>query len=85
MTLTDDLVAEIRFLSLFNLASHQEGLKVHHTADAAMIGAARRLHEKGLIDQVDGGYLTDLGIEAAEHAQRLLTVLTSRADGLALA
>lgn len=77
MTLTDELLAEIRFLSLFNLASHQEGLKVHHNADSAMISAAQRLFDKGLITQTDGGYLTDLGVEAAEHAQRLLTILTS--------
>lgn len=77
MTLTDELVAEIHFLSLFNLASRQEGLKVHHNADSAMISAAQRLFDKGLITQPDGGYLTDLGVEAGEHAQRLLTILTS--------
>jgi uncharacterized protein (TIGR02647 family) len=35
----------------------------------------KRLHAKGLITQVDGGYLTDLGIKAAEHAQTLLLML----------
>jgi len=33
------------------------------------------LHEKGLITQVDGGYLTDLGRKAAEHSQALTTIL----------
>ncbi len=78
MQLTDELVAEIKFLSLFNLASHQEGVKVHHNADPDMIGAAKRLFDKGLVTQVDGGYLTDLGVEAAEQAQRMLTILQSR-------
>ncbi|MGZ4958051.1 MAG: TIGR02647 family protein [Methylomonas sp.] len=77
MQLTDELVAEIKFLSLFNLSSHQEGVKVHHNADPDMIGAAKRLFEKKLITQVDGGYLTDLGVEAAEQAQRMLTILQS--------
>lgn len=78
MVLTDEMVAEIRFLSLFNLASQQEGVKVHHNAEPEMIAAAKRLFDKGLITQVDGGYLTDLGIEAAEHAQKMLTILKSR-------
>lgn len=77
MKLSDHLVAEIRFLTLFNLASHQEGIKVHANAEPIMIAAARRLFEKGLVTDDDGGYLTDLGIEAAEHADKLLTILTS--------
>jgi len=43
-----------------------------------MIAAAKRLFDKGLISQNDGGYLTDLGVETAEHAQKMLTILTSR-------
>ncbi len=78
MLLTDEMVAEIRFLSLFNLASQQEGVKVHGNADPIMIAAAERLFDKGLITQHDGGYLTDLGIEAAEHAQKMLIILKSR-------
>jgi uncharacterized protein (TIGR02647 family) len=78
MQLTDELVAEIKFLSLFNLATHQEGVKVHHNADPERIAAANRLFDKGLVTQVDGGYLTDLGQEAAEQAQRMLTILQSR-------
>lgn len=76
MLFNDELAAEIRFLSLFNLTSAQEGVKVHGNADPEMIEAARRLYGKGLISQADGGYLTDLGIEAAEHVQRALTILT---------
>jgi uncharacterized protein (TIGR02647 family) len=77
MKFNDQLVAEIRFLTLFNLESHQEGIKVHANAEPIMIAAAKRLFDKGLVSQDDGGYLTDLGIEAAEHADKLLTILTS--------
>ena len=77
MLLNDEIVAEIRLLSLFNLASHQEGVKVHGNAEPLLISAAERLFAKGLITQHDGGYLTDLGVEAAEHAQKMLTILTS--------
>ncbi|NNG14717.1 MAG: TIGR02647 family protein, partial [Gammaproteobacteria bacterium] len=37
----------------------------------------KRMYEKGLLTQADGGYLTDLGREAAEHAQIALTILAS--------
>jgi uncharacterized protein (TIGR02647 family) len=77
MLLNDEIVAEIRLLSLFNLSSHQEGVKVHGNAEPSMISAAERLFAKGLVTQHDGGYLTDLGIEVAEHAQKMLTILTS--------
>jgi uncharacterized protein (TIGR02647 family) len=78
MALTLDLVAETNLLVLFSLSSTQEGLKVHkHSAAPEAVAAAERLYQKGLVTQNDGGYLTDLGIEAAEHAQRLTAILTS--------
>ncbi len=75
MSYTPDLIEELEILSLFNLASTQEGIKVHHTAGDKVVAAAQRLHDKGLITQVDGGYLTSLGLDAAEHAQSLLLIL----------
>jgi uncharacterized protein (TIGR02647 family) len=78
MAATPDLLDEIMLLGLYNLATTQEGLKVHKTAEPSAIAAARRLHEKGLITQADGGYLTSLGIDASEHAQALLTILGTR-------
>lgn len=75
MSYTPELVAELEILALFNLDNTLEGLKVHHVAAPVAIAAARRLHDKGLTSQVDGGYLTSLGLEAARHAQSLLTIL----------
>jgi hypothetical protein len=34
------------------------------------------VNNKGLLTQVDGGYLTSLGRNAAEHAQTALSLLT---------
>ncbi len=65
-------IAELEFLARYDLSSCQSGLKVHHDAPVDVIAAARRLFEKGMISQVDGGYLTDRGIEAAESLQRVL-------------
>lgn len=78
MTLTTELIEELRILSHYNLDSLQEGIKVHGSASAESIAAAKRLFDKGLVSQDDGGYLTDLGIESAEHIQAALTILISR-------
>lgn len=77
MPYTPERVAELHLLSHFNLANHQEGLKLHSDADPQLLAAASRLHTQGLLTQVDGGYLTSLGLDAAEHAQALLTILTT--------
>ncbi len=80
MPYTPDLVHELNTLIRFDLATSQQGIKVHKTADPDVIAATRRLHAKGLLTQTDGGYLTGLGRDAAEHAQAVLTILTSSAS-----
>ncbi len=82
MPYTSDLVHELNTLMRFDLATSQQGIKVHKNADPAVIAATRRLHAKGLLTQVDGGYLTGLGRDAAENAQALLTILTSSETAL---
>lgn len=77
MSYTTELIDELNVLNLFDLSNHQEGIKIHKSASATAIAASQRLYEKGLITQTDGGYLTSLGIDAAEHAQILLTILTT--------
>mgnify|MGYP003385084372 FL=1 len=76
MPYTSDIVEEVNLLARYNLDTSQEGLKVHSSAGADVIAATERLFEKGLISQHDGGYLTSLGRDAAEHAQNLLQILT---------
>lgn len=74
--LKPDEIAEINLLNQFNLASSLEGLKIHrHEAAADVVAAADRLHTRGLTTLPDGGYLTSLGLDAAEHSQALLTIL----------
>lgn len=77
MLYNSDLVHELNTLIRFNLDSGQQGIKVHKTADAEVIAAVQRLYAKNLITQADGGYLTSLGREAAEHAQAMLGFLTA--------
>lgn len=75
MIYTQQRIAELEILSLFNLDNHQEGLKVRTNAGADFLNAIARLHEKGLVSQIDGGYLTSLGRDAAEHVQALNQIL----------
>ncbi|MCM8596664.1 TIGR02647 family protein [Accumulibacter sp.] len=77
MFFTPNLVDELNTLARFDLGSTQQGIKIHKTADPAVIAATRRLHAKGLLTQPDGGYLTGLGRDAAEHVQAALTILCS--------
>jgi uncharacterized protein (TIGR02647 family) len=75
MSLTPDLLDELELLNLFDLNTTQGGIKIHQLAGESKIAAARRLHEKGIISQNDGGYLTDRGVETAEHVQILVKML----------
>lgn len=75
MHFTSDLIAELDLLLEFDISSAQKGIKIHKTAKPEVIAAARRLYEKKLISQEDGGYLTTIGISSAEHAQALLSLL----------
>jgi uncharacterized protein (TIGR02647 family) len=75
--LDQDFTADVELLNLFELDSSQMGLKVHHVASPERIASAKRLFESNLTTQVDGGYLTPLGIKAAEHAQALVRILQS--------
>jgi uncharacterized protein (TIGR02647 family) len=77
MSYTPELVHELNTLVRFDLDSGQQGIKVHKNADESVKAAVRRLHAKGLVTQADGGYLTRLGREAAEHAQAMLGILTA--------
>ncbi|PHS16437.1 MAG: TIGR02647 family protein [Kangiella sp.] len=77
MSLTPDLLNELDLLNLFDLSSTQGGIKIHQDAGDNKINAAQRLFDKGIISQTDGGYLTDRGVETAEHVQILVKMLQS--------
>lgn len=76
--LTPELVAELNFLAHYDLGTMQEGIKVHKDADPAVIASAQRLYAKKLVTQADGGYMTALGREVAEHLQATLTILAGK-------
>lgn len=75
MLYNQELVDELNVLARYNLASLQEGIKIHKDAAPEVVSAAARLFQKGLVDHQDGGYLTHLGVEVAEKVQSVLTIL----------
>jgi uncharacterized protein (TIGR02647 family) len=75
MQFSQDNLEELNILIRYNLTTTLEGIKVHTTAAPTTIGATRRLFHKGLITLEDGGYLTAIGHEAAEHAHALLGLI----------
>lgn len=77
MSFTPDSLAEMNALLLFTPATHLKGIKIHHTADPVLVAAAQRLFDRGFITQADGGYLTNLGTRASEHAHALFTMLNA--------
>lgn len=77
MVFNTDLIEEMNLLTQYNLKNEQDGLKIHHDAAIELQSAAQRLYDKGITSQHDGGYLTDLGRKAAEHAQDLRMILRS--------
>ncbi len=72
-------IAELNLLLQFDPTSMQTGIKVHNDAAPEMQAAAKSLFDKNLCTLPDGGYLTDEGIELAEHALKVLNVLSSKA------
>ncbi len=83
MRYTEEQIAEIDILIHYNLESTLQGIKVHSKANKMQIAAVQRLYDKGLVTQVDGGYLTDLGRTAAEHAQALMLMLAPHDQSIA--
>ena len=77
LQLNEELIEEMKLILLFPLDSLASGLKIHHDAPVTTRHAAIRLFDKGFITLEDGGYLTELGRELAEHTHNAVTLLTS--------
>lgn len=68
-------VDQIEVLLHFNVDNTLQGIKIHHDAREGLIEAAQHLFSLGLITESDGGYLTDLGHEAADHLHQALHIM----------
>ena len=74
MHIDHELVEEIILLRRFGMGG-PVAMDVHDNPDPAVVAAAARMHQKGLITRADGGELTDSGREAVEHLEQLLNLL----------
>ena len=83
MHFTPEQTAELDILINYSLEATHQGIKVHSTAEETVVDAVERLFDKGLVTQKDGGYLTDIGRKAAEHAQSLVLILAPHNQSIA--
>ena len=74
MHIDPELIDELNLLRRFSMGG-PVAMDVHDNPDPAIVAAAARMFEKGLITQPDGGALTDSGREAVEHMSRLFNLL----------
>ncbi len=77
MRLDPELIEELSLLRRISLNLTEEEIDLSTIGDPAMIAAAERLCEKGIISRPDGGQLTDSGREAVEHMKRLFNELST--------
>lgn len=78
MPFNEELTEELNLILKFPDKSLMQGIKIHNDAEPGVVAAAKRLFEKGIVDQPDGGYLTDLGHDLAEHASVIQSALTHK-------
>ncbi len=83
MHYSKDQLAELDILVQYSSDNAQQGLKIHSNANDEQIDAVERLYYKGLVTTRDGGYLTDLGKRAAEHALSLILILAPHHENIA--
>ena len=76
MQFNQELTDELNLILKFPNKSLMQGIKIHQDADPSNVAAARRLFEKGIVTKPNGGYLTDLGHDLAEHARVIQSALT---------
>jgi uncharacterized protein (TIGR02647 family) len=74
MHFNPELIDELNLLRRFSMGG-PVAMDVHDNPDPAVIAAAQRMFNKGLITAAAGGQLSDTGLEAVEHLERLLNLL----------
>jgi uncharacterized protein (TIGR02647 family) len=74
MHIEPELIDELSLLRRFSMGG-PVAMNVHDNPDPAVIAAAERMFEKGLITTAEGGQLTDSGREAIEHMEGLFNLL----------
>ncbi len=77
MPIDAKLIEELNFLIRYRMTSTPRGgIQISQAAETTEIAEARRLFNKGLIECIDGGVLTDDGRQAVDSLSRLLSQLS---------
>ncbi|MEM7565434.1 MAG: TIGR02647 family protein [Pseudomonadota bacterium] len=74
MQIDQELIDELGLLRRFGMGG-PVAMDVKSSSDPAVVAAAQRMFDKGLITSADGGSLTESGKQAVEHLDRLLNLL----------
>ena len=75
MQIDPELIEELSLLKKISQNS-TEAINISASSDPAIVAAATRLAEKGIISSSENGYLTDSGRETIEHMNRLFNQLS---------
>jgi uncharacterized protein (TIGR02647 family) len=74
MQLDPELIEELSLLRRMSQDSSLDVISLQSSADQAVSSAAGRLVQKGILS--DSDQLTESGVEAAEHMNRLFNLLS---------
>lgn len=76
MHLDSELIEELGLLRRISQDLALDVINLQSSADPAVSAAAGRLVQKGILSDSDGGPLTESGVEAADHMNRLFNLLS---------
>ena len=77
MQIDSEIIEELKLLMRYRMTSTPTGgIEIGQAADPAATAAAQRLFNKGIIERVDGGALTDSGRDAVDHMMHLFNRLS---------
>jgi uncharacterized protein (TIGR02647 family) len=76
MQLDPELIEELSLLRRISQDSSLDVADMRSSSDAGVSAAAERLVQKGILSQTGDAQLTESGVEAAEHMNRLFNLLS---------
>ena len=76
MHLDPELIEDLSLLRRISQDSSLDVADLRSSSDAGVSAAAERLVQKGILSQTGDAQLTESGVEAAEHMNRLFNLLS---------
>ena len=76
MHIDPELIEELSLLRRISQDSSLDVADIRSSSDAGVSAAAERLVQKGILSETGDARLTESGVEAAEHMNRLFNLLS---------